>query len=396
MTLDQIHTLIAQGEGQELQFKREQPRPIDLAKTLVAFANSQGGTVLVGVDDKGHIKGVSHWDELERRMHDVALNNCYPAVPVTIERVDAPQGTVMVIRVPQGREKPYRASNGVYYVREGGRSRAPLPNELVAMLYQSRQMAFDRTLVPGARLEHLDADKIERYVQLRRQSPRLRENARTHETFLQAMGLLDDDGAPTVAATLLFGLYPQRFLPQAQLNAFRFRGAQVDNQRIIDRALVRGTVDEMIEEGAAFVLRNSRTMSPIEGVYRRDVPEYPAGAVREALTNAVLHRDYWNSRYVTLRMFDDRLEVENPGGLVGVLSIEELLAQPRSYPRNELLLQVARDVGLVELVASGLQQIIAEVRENGSPVDPTFEADVHTFVVTLPSRWWQLQEEGGT
>jgi len=150
----------------------------------------------------------------------------------------------------------------------------------------------------------------------------------------------------------------------------------------------------------AFVYRNARTLALMEGVYRRDLPEYPEGAIREVLTNAVMHRDYRSPEWSTLRMFDDRLEVENPGGLVGVLSIEALLAHPRSYPRNGLLLRVAQDLGLVEMVASGIQRIITEVREgaagmlkSGSGLDPVFWADEGHFMVALPSLWWQRQEE---
>jgi ATP-dependent DNA helicase RecG len=259
------------------------------------------------------------------------------------------------------------------------------------MLYQSGRFAYDQTPVPEARFEDLDQERIERYVLLRRRSPRLAGNSRSPQGFLQAMGLLVEDATPTIAAVLLFAPYPQRFLPQATLNAFRFRGHEVDNRRIVDRERIEGTVEEIVEGGAAFVHRNARTLALMEGVYRHDLPEYPEGAIREVFTNAVMHRDYRSPEWITLRMFDDRLEVENPGGLVGVLSIEELLARPRSYPRNGLLLRVAQDLGLVELVASGIQRIITEVRESGSDVDPVFWADAGRFTVTLPSLWWQME-----
>jgi predicted HTH transcriptional regulator len=142
----------------------------------------------------------------------------------------------------------------------------------------------------------------------------------------------------------------------------------------------------------AFVERNMKTESRIESVYRQDIPEYPEVAVREVLTNAVMHRDYNSPQKIMLWMFDDRLEVENPGGLLGGLTIEALLARPRSYPRNKLLMRLAKDMGLVEEGAIGILSIFAEMRENGSP-EPIFTADATFFMVTLPSRWWEEEEE---
>jgi ATP-dependent DNA helicase RecG len=390
MNPEDVRYLVQQGEGDRLEFKEQRTLARDLAKVFVAFANHQGGTVLVGVTDDGQIAGVQDWPALEGKIRNATLNNCRPAVQVQVERVETPEGTVVVVRVPEGMEKPYRAGN-IYYVRDGLHSRGATPLELTQMLYQSGRFAYDQTPVPEARFEDLDQERIERYVLLRRRSPRLAGNSRSPQGFLQAMGLLVEDATPTIAAVLLFAPYPQRFLPQATLNAFRFRGHEVDNRRIVDRERIEGTVEEIVEGGAAFVHRNARTLALMEGVYRHDLPEYPEGAIREVFTNAVMHRDYRSPEWITLRMFDDRLEVENPGGLVGVLSIEELLARPRSYPRNGLLLRVAQDLGLVELVASGIQRIITEVRESGSDVDPVFWADAGRFTVTLPSLWWQME-----
>ena len=390
MTPEDIRRFIQQGEGERLEFKEEGALARDLAKAFVAFANRHGGAVLIGVTDRGEIAGIRDWPSLEEKVRNAALNNCHPAVPIQVERTETPEGMVVVVYVPEGMEKPYRAGN-IYYVRDGRRSRVATPLELARMLSQSGRFAYDQASVPEARFDDLDGERVERYVLLRRRSPRLAGNSRSPGEFLQAMGLLTSDGTPTVAAVLLFASYPQRFLPQATLNAFRFRGHEVDNRRIVDRERIEGPVEQIIEEGVAFVRRNVRTLAVMEEVYRREVPEYPEGAIREVLVNAVMHRDYRSPEWVTLRMFDDRMEVENPGGLVGVLSIEELLAHPRSYPRNGLLLRVAQDLGLVEMVASGIQRIITEVRENGSDKDPIFWADEAHFMVTLPSLWWQVE-----
>jgi ATP-dependent DNA helicase RecG len=394
MNLEDIRDLIRQGEGGQLEFKEEPTLARGLAKAFVAFANHQGGIVLVGVTDRGQIAGVQDWPALESKIRDAALNNCRPAAQIQVERVETPEGTVAVVRVPEGVEKPYRAAN-VYYVRDGLRSRVATPPELTRILYQSGRFAYDRAPMPGARFEHLDATKVERYVLHQRRSPRMRGNDRPPPVFLGAVGLLDEESqTPTVAALLLFGVYPQRFLLQAAVNAVRFRGREVDNQQIMDSVLIEGTVDEQIEESVQFVLRHSKTAARIEGVYREDLPEYPEAAIREVITNAIAHRDYMDNRRIALRMFDDRLEVINPGALLGNLTIDALLAGAQPHRRNLLLFSAARNLGLVEEQAGGIHLIIREMKESGSP-DPVFASHLrtNTFSVTLPSRWWVI--EGG-
>ncbi len=385
---EEIYRLIEHGEGERLEFKEEQVTAATLAKAFVAFSNRHGGRVVIGVDKDGHIRGVGDWPALEEKIRNAALNNCRPPLSVQVSRHETADGLVVVVDVPEGTEKPYSA-NRVYYVRDGLRSRIASRLELVQMLYQSGRFAYDRAPVREASFEDLDLERVEHYIITRRRSPLLVKNGRSPKEFLRAMGLLTEDYVPTLAAVLLFAPYPPRYIPQAGINAFRFRGNKVDNRRILDRETLDGPLDEIIADGMAFVKRNARLVVEMEGLYRREHPEYPLGAVREVLTNAVFHRDYYSPERVIVRIFDDRMEVENPGGLLGVSSVEELLARPRSYPRNGLLFGVGRDMGLVEMVASGIQRIISEVRENGSTTDPVFWADDAHFIVTLPSLWWQ-------
>ncbi|HUS13973.1 MAG TPA: ATP-binding protein [Chloroflexia bacterium] len=200
-----------------------------------------------------------------------------------------------------------------------------------------------------------------------------------------ALGLGTGSGAewhPTTAGLLLFGRAPHHLLPQVQVKAARFRGSDVAGL-IVDRAEIGGAVGPLIEAVTQFVTRNMRVGGAIEGVYRRDVPEYPVQAVREAVTNAIAHRDYsLHGQKVQVRMFDDRLEIESPGGLAGPVTLDTL--ELRRFSRNPRLAQAMYLLRLVEEMGTGIRRIKRALADLGSGV-PTFRSDPASFLVRLPA-----------
>ena len=205
------------------------------------------------------------------------------------------------------------------------------------------------------------------------------------EARLTALGLGSGGGAawtPTVAGLLLFGRAPQHLLPQAQVKVARFRGDDVTGL-IVDRAEIGGAVGPLIEAVTQFVTRNMRVGGVIEGLYRRDVPEYPIQAVREAVTNAIAHRDYrLAGQKVQVRMFDDRLEIESPGGLAGPVTLDTL--ETRRYSRNPRLAQAMYTLRLVEEMGTGIRRIKRALGALGSG-PPTFVSDRAAFLICLPA-----------
>ena len=205
------------------------------------------------------------------------------------------------------------------------------------------------------------------------------------EARLTALGLGNGGDAawtPTVAGLLLFGRAPQRLLPQAQVKVARFRGDDVTGL-IVDRAEIGGAVGPLIEAVTQFVTRNMRVGGVIEGLYRRDVPEYPIQAVREAVTNAIAHRDYrLAGQKVQVRMFDDRLEIESPGGLAGPVTLDTL--ETRRYSRNPRLAQAMYTLRLVEEMGTGIRRIKRALGALGSG-PPTFVSDRAAFLIRLPA-----------
>jgi ATP-dependent DNA helicase RecG len=244
--------------------------------------------------------------------------------------------------------------------------------------------------IPGATFADLEPGKVAAYLAaLEEESDDRTDNTGSPANRLAALGLLRPTSAdltefiPTTAALLLFGRQPTRFLPQASVKLAHFRGTEVDGP-IVDRKEVFGTLDKIIEDTARFVSNNMRIPARIEGIYREDMPEYPLVAVREAITNALAHRDYSISgQKVAVRVFDDRLEVESPGGLAGPVTLENL-GQKR-YSRNPLLARLMYELRLVEEMGTGIRRMRRALAEIGSP-PPRFETDATSFIAVLPVR----------
>lgn len=394
MTPEEALAYIAQGEGETIEFKRSLAELRQAVRSACAFANTRGGVVFIGVRNDGEIVGIEPEakgankkvsDELGVHIRPPLLN---PSVAV----LEIGGRQVIVIEVLESMDKPHVAYKSGYGEKRVGATNQELTRAEHEWMLQQRslRLAYDRQPVPGAQFEDLALDRVETYLRHRRHSPRLRGDVRGPEETLRAVGLLARDDTPTVAALLLFGEYPQRFFTQASVTAAHFRGNEVDNRRLLDRADIEGTVGDQIEEAVRFVLRRSPVVSRIEDVRRQDIPRYPEPAVREAVANAVIHRDYRLPATVSVQIFDDRLEVWNAGGLVQFASVEELLAEPHSYPRNELLMRTAQDLKLVERLASGIRQIQEAMRANGSPT-PIFEAGPDSFKVTLRTPEWMVE-----
>ncbi len=388
MTMDEVRQLLTQPEGSTLEFKQRWTR--DTPREIVALANGRGGTIILGVSNAlpRQIIGLEEsFDEVEGMILNSLRDRVQPIMhPLPqIDSVFIDDKYVLVILVPESQIKPL-AINGQRIVRRGSHTETATREEERRMFQESREVSFEHSLIPNARYEHLAARKIESYLQARIS----RAETRPPQELLVSLGLVrEGDYAPTVAAMVLFGEYPPRFLPQCALNAVRVRGLSLDTNIFVDRELIEGTAAELIERAVQFVTRNMRVGGVIGAVFRQDIPEYPETAVREAVINAVIHRDYSIQQMILLRMFDDRLEIENAGGLPSGVTLEMLLQNPRPYPRNPLMVRTLYEfwqgLGLIEALGGGIPRIRRALRELGAG-DPVFWADSMSFRVTVPAK----------
>jgi len=247
-------------------------------------------------------------------------------------------------------------------------------------------VGFERSPVPGAELEDLDQEILRTY--LRRRAPRL-VDSRSPEQLAVSFGLLANTGGrpvPTVAGLIICGTLPQIRHPEWGVAVVRLKGTRISDP-VTSRLDAEGNLTALLEQTLAFVRENTQTVADlVQGVAAE--PEYPEPALREAVLNALVHRDYRLTGRVVVRIFDDRLEVWNPGGMPVQLSLEHLAQHGGvSFPRNPVLAAAARAMGLIDQIGRGLPTI-RRVMTEATNHPAHFGTSQSDFLVVLPSRMW--------
>ncbi|MDP2955490.1 MAG: helix-turn-helix domain-containing protein, partial [Longimicrobiales bacterium] len=361
--------LLKRPEGKTLEFKRDLSAPDGALKTIVAFANTAGGTLLVGVEDRTrHVRGVPDPLDLEERLANLLSDRIAPRLVPELEILAWRRTHVLAVQVHPSPTRPHYLTreglDGGVYVRVGSTNRRA-DRELVEELRRFvRGEAFDEQPMPD-----LDSEALDFRAASESFAP-VRTLARRDLLTLRLVTEYQGRNVPTVGGMLLFGRDRERHFPDAWIQAGRFEGT--DRSRIRDRVEIRSHPVRAVEEAIAFVQKHALHGAEIGAVRRSERWNLPPVAVREAVINAVAHSDY-AQRGTPLRIavFDDRLEVENPGLLPFGLTIEDL---PRgvSKLRNRVIGRVFHALGLIEQWGSGVQRMSAACREAGL-APPIFE-----------------------
>ncbi|MEK7727632.1 MAG: ATP-binding protein, partial [candidate division KSB1 bacterium] len=276
--------------------------------------------------------------------------------------------------------------DGKYYIRVGSTKRQPSKDELARLFQRSRQIQFDETVIEAASLSDIDLARVDAFLQGLKQ-PALGESKLPLENLLLNLRILkaDERGVfPTVAGVLAFGKNGQSLLPGAEIQAAYYRGDSRTSE-VLDQKAIRGAVTEQIEAAVSFVKNNMRVGSVIQGVKRIEFPEYSWEAAREAITNAVAHRNYsLAGSGIRLFMYADRLEVLSPGRLPNTLTLESIKVV--QFARNQLLASYLAGMGYMEKRGEGILRMIDWSRKNQAP-EPKFELPAEElFQVTLFKR----------
>ena len=354
MTEGELRALIGRGEDQRTEFKAAEADSADLARAITALANSAGGALLLGIGDDGSVLGLwyaqpphiarsirtlPHLSAWRQFVVNVSRHNCEPAVTIHVEHIAVEGRDVLVVHVPDGQDKPYRA-NGRVYVRIDKEVHEATREEVARLLVESGRVQYERLPVTDSDLGELAEALVRDYLAEVRCLP-YPEDADERTRLLVNMGFVTQHAGhvtPTVAGLLLFGARPQDRLSAATLKCAFFYGRHQGTQ-LRDRADVVGPLHRVIGDGAAFVARNRRLVPRMEGIRRVDVPEYPDYSVREALANGLAHRDWsLEGAKVRLFMFDDRLEIWSPGRLPPPVTLERLGYD--QFSRNRLIARV--------------------------------------------------------
>lgn len=291
--------LLAAPESRTLEFKEKMPSALAIAKTICAFSNGAGGSVIIGIRDRD--KTLVGIDELEiPDVEEQVANITYemlepiPSFNTTMHNIEGK--LLLKVEVYPGRLKPYhlkeKGEMEGTFVRVGSTNRKADPEIIEELRRQRMNISFDETAVQDAGMEELEPENLAFYFRMREKVRGIPENEINNDFFKKKRFALQLNGSiyPTVAGVLLFSNEPDIYLPGALIRCARFKGNDMDE--FLDQRIVSGPLFNQVEEAIAFFKRNIRRGAKIEGIYRKEAYEYPEKAIKEALVNAFCHRDY--------------------------------------------------------------------------------------------------------
>ncbi|RJP34580.1 MAG: ATP-dependent DNA helicase RecG [Phycisphaerales bacterium] len=403
MRTDELFQLIESGEDSGVEFKSDAVQNHELARELVSFLNLEGGVVLLGVEDDGTIAGTTR-PKLEEWIAELCRRKIDPPIIpyLTWVKDAAPGKDVLAVRVPVGPDKPYaRLHNDrrTYYIRVGSTCREAGRDELERMFQAAGRVQYGLKPVPGSGLGDLDRPRLRDYFTrvLAQECPDDHDDAGWLRLLCNVEFMTQSSGqlTATVDGMLLFGRHPKRFLPQSGVRAIAYQGERADYAARADEELAgpmtplfdhngRRVSGGLVEESLYFVGRHTISTAWIDpGGQRVDRPAYPHDVLREAIVNALVHRDYSIvGTDISLCLYSDRLEIESPGRLPNTATVEALKSGFR-YARNQTLVNVLRDYKYVDYRGMGIRSKIIPGMKAHNGTEPDFVDKPHSFLVRL-------------
>lgn len=397
-TRTELLEIIENGENSGVEFKRDVLQNHALAKELVAFSNFEGGMVLLGVDDDGSVAGLTR-DRLEEWVMTACRDKIRPGIIPFFEviRDVEPGKNVAIVRLPRGVDvhSQWHNNRNTYYIRVGTQSREPTPEELSRLFQQRGTFRAELRPISGATAADLDRRRLKDYFgRVRQQDVPEDGDEDGWQTLLVNTDIMVEGGV-TLSGMLLFGKMPNRFLGQAGIDAAAFPGIEKDyaaRERIALRGPMTPLLDQngelveagLVEQALDFVKRNTGVTAALEdGARRVEKPAYPPEVIREAVVNALIHRDYLLSNTdIELAIYQDRLEVVSPGKLPNGITPERMRAGTRAA-RNQLLKDIMRDYGYLEHMGMGIPRKIVRGMKEHNGTDPDLIEDNERFTVRL-------------
>lgn len=424
--------IIKSGQNPRLAFLQKADNKL-IAETLVAFANTEGGVLVIGLTDKGKrstakldhetlqkaLKAteelynppivINQWEELEISEADEEEADVEPEETPTTntiladkapsdeeddeEEADTPPAPatptpkptfrVYAIRVPRSLEL-HALADGRVLIRSGAKNR-PLGGQEILRLASAKSTGdFESEVVPGATREDFSRRLIDEYLEKRAERSKRPYNGKVDD-LLQEIGALTTEGKPTVMGALLFTEYPQQWLPQSSIVFAKFIGTTPRGESGLAgytrREELTGSLPRLIEQAWNLIWSEMAVGAVVKGLEREEKTEYPQFAVREAIVNSVCHRDYrLRGRRIEIRMYSDRLEVISSGGLPGFITIENI--KDEHFSRNPRIVNGLFQWGYIEELGLGIDRMMEVMQQAGHP-PPSFDARPYSFAVTL-------------
>lgn len=358
METTELLEIIARDEDGKHQFKANVTNQDSLASEMVAFCNSSGGMILIGVNKDGSISGLDRNDmgRLNQLVSNASSQSVRPAINPVTENVLVADGLVMVVSIANGMSKPYMDKNGVIWVKSGADKRRATSREEIQRMYQSAGLLHgDELSVNGLSVSELDLDYFRRFFE--KQYGELIENQDVSlPKLLENMNLMND-GVLNISGALLFAKMPQFRLPVFIVKAVCYPGNDIHLDSYLDSQDIAGKLADVFHQSLSFILGNIKHLQFDQNVNAVGEPEIPREALEELLANALIHRDYFVSAPVRIFVFSNRVEISSPGHLPNNLTIANIKSG-NSNIRNPILASYATKILPYRGLGSGIRRAL--------------------------------------
>lgn len=384
MNKKKIEKMIERGETQKVEFKKSLAEKNEVLETISAFANTEGGNIYVGIEGNkdGSIKtitGINTEGKIIENLVNEIKQNTDPTIFPSLKVENIQNRKILLIEVQENPIKPVFAKGKVY--KRVGRTNQKLSTlEIRELTRESIDYNFTELICKECGVEDLDEQKIKKFVEKAKQERNFNVEYKSKKDFLKKMHMLTNKGL-NYSGILLFGKETQKFVLQSEIRCGRFKG--IKPLEFEDMEVINGTLIEQVERVMEFIKRNLKMEATFdEGIERKEKWEYPLLAIKEGVTNAICHRDYSSNANVQVRIFDDRLEIWNPGNLPKGLTVDKLKCKHESIPKNKLIAKCFFLIKYIEQWGTGTNRMIEWCLRHGL-LEPEFEDTKTSFVVTF-------------
>jgi len=354
MKSGELIAIINRDEDSRHQFKANISNAISLAREMVAFSNSGGGDIFVGVSDDGSFAGLTREDVGKINLHisNAASQHVRPSINPYTENINTTEGLVVRIEIANGINKPYMDKDGVIWVKNGSDKRKATSREEIQRLFQSAGLIHgDEAIVPGFGLSELDTKYFEGFCK-KNILDSLNYDDLPLENLLNNMNLMRD-GFLNVCGALIFAENPSLKLPVFIIKAIAFYSNEIHDKDYQDREDLFGKLADVYKKSISFIMRNMRHIQNGQGINSNGEPEIPKLVFEELIVNALIHRDYFISAPIRLFIFSNRIEIISPGHLPNNLTIENI-KMGNSNIRNPILASYATKILPYSGIGSGI------------------------------------------
>ena len=379
MECNELVQMVRKGEDSSCQLKEHISSIDKLAVEMSAFANSDGGVLVVGVSDRGAIVGIEREElgKLNQWISNAASSKIEPPISVRTEIVMCEEKRVLVVSVPRGPHKPYAVKKTEFWVKNGADKRRASREELFRLM-QSSRILFADEIETDADLSHFDRKHFEWFCEQYYEAPEERFEIE-NERLLKNLKLMGDNRL-TLAGLLLFGKSPQSFYPYFCVRATYFEGEDKSVEVFRDKEEIGGKLIDQFKSAVSFVKRNIHRIQKDDDFNAPGILEIPAVAFYEAISNAIIHRDYFFNAPIFVNLFIDRLEIESPGPLPNTLTEENIRLGVHIERNPTILSMLARDREFkYSGRGSGIPRIVRSCREADVAVEFIDDKDLQCF-----------------